>query len=165
MKSNLQKSCTKLLIFSILLSICFIAGVPTIIIGAKNNKIIMTLGIIMTVVGFYGSPMAWVNYGHLVSSKSILYAIVDDNLTSASDIANNLGLNTEEIISKINYLIQKRYLTGYKLEENGKITKLEKQKQETKEIKSKKCPNCGANLTETKDHKYQCKYCGEIFDK
>ena len=28
-----------------------------------------------------------------------------------------------------------------------------------------KCPNCGANLTETKDHKYHCKYCGVSFDK
>lgn len=165
MKNDLKKACRKRLLISIFLTICFVAGVPLIIIGANINKILMTLGIVMTVVGFYGCPMAWVNFGNLVSNKAIFYAIVDDNITSINDIANNLGIKPEDVIQKINYLIQNRYLTGYKLEENGKITKLEKPKQETKEIKSKKCPNCGANLTETKDHKYKCKYCGEIFDK
>lgn len=165
MKSDIQKACTKKLILAIALSIGFVVGIPLIIVGAMKMKLLMVLGIVLIVLGFYGAPMAWVSFGNLVSEKSVYFAIVEDNLLSTNDIAGNLGTKPEDIKQKINHLLQNRYLTGYKLEEDGKITKLKNQKTETKEIKLKKCPNCGANLTETKDHKYNCKYCGTSFDK
>lgn len=169
MKKNIKKDCTLKLLLSILLTVCFVAGIPLIISGAKSSTILLVLGIVMTVLGFYGSPMAWINYGKICSEKSIYFAITEDNLLSAKEIASNLGRQEKEIIELINHLISSRFLTGYKLDENGKLTKLAKQKEEQeshqKELKSRKCPNCGATLTKTKDNKYICKYCGVEFDK
>lgn len=165
MAQDIKKSCTRKLIFSIILSVFFVIGIPLIIYGAMKAKLLMVLGIIMVVFGFYGAPMAWISFGNLVSLKSVLFAITEDHLSSVSEIAGNLGLNENDVKAKINTLLTKRFLTGYKLEENGKVTPLQKPKEENKELKLKKCPNCGANLTETKDHKYKCKYCGVTFDK
>lgn len=167
MKNNIQKSCTKKLIFAIFLTICLVAGIPLIVVGASKAKLLMVLGIVMTVAGFYGSPLVWISFAKLCTEKAVYFAIVEDNILSAKEIANNLGRNEKEIIELINHLISNRFLTGYKLDETGKLTKTKKPKDEQtqKEIKSKKCPNCGANLTKTKDNKYFCKYCGVEFDK
>lgn len=165
MAQDIKKSCTRKLIFSIVLSVCFVIGIPLIIYGAMKAKLLMVIGIIMVALGFYGAPMAWISFGNIVSLKSVLFAITEDHLSSVSEIAGNLGLNEKDVKSKINTLLSQRFLTGYKLEEDGKITSLQKPKEENKELKLKKCPNCGANLIETKDHKYKCKYCDVTFDK
>lgn len=166
MKNDIKKRCTFLLILSIILSVFFVVGIVSIIYGATNSTALLILGIIMTVLGFYGSPISWVNFGTMVVEKALFFAITEDNITEISTLSSNLGINDKDVRAKINHLMSHRYLTGYKLDENGNLLKLEKKQEEThKMLKLKKCPNCGANLTETKDHKYKCTYCGVTFEK
>lgn len=58
MAQDIKKSCTRKLIFSIVLSVCFVIGIPLIIYGAMKAKLLMVIGIIMVALGFYGAPMA-----------------------------------------------------------------------------------------------------------
>ena len=87
---------------------------------------------------------------------------------SITAISQNLGISENDAKAKVNHLMSNRYLTGYKLQEDGTLVAIEKPKEKKQEenlLKLKKCPNCGANLTETADHKCKCKYCGVTFDK
>ncbi len=167
MKNDIKKSCKFKLILSLILSVFLVGGIVSIIFGAISSTALLVIGIIMTVLGFYGSPIAWVSYGNLVVEKAVLFAITEDHIESVTAISHNLGITEKDARTKINHLMSNRYLTGYKLQADGTLVAIEKPKEKKQEnlLKLKKCPNCGANLTETADHKYKCNYCGVTFDK
>ena len=148
MQNDIKKSCRFKLILSLVLSVFLVGGIVSIIFGATSSTALLVIGIIMTVLGFYGSPISWVSYGNLVVEKAVLYAITEDHIESITAISQNLGISENDAKAKVNHLMSNRYLTGYKLQENGTLVAIEK-----------------ANLTETADHKYKCKYCGVTFDK
>ena len=168
MQNDIKKSCRFKLVLSLVLSVFLVGGIVSIIFGATSSTALLVIGIIMTVLGFYGSPISWVSYGNLVVEKAVLYAITEDHIESITAISQNLGISENDAKAKVNHLMSNRYLTGYKLQEDGTLVAIEKPKEKKQEenlLKLKKCPNCGANLTETADHKYKCKYCGVTFDK
>lgn len=161
-KNDIKKDTKRLLIISIIASIGFVVGIPAIIFGAIYGGayiILMVVGIILTVIGFYGSPILWVNYAEKVRQCSIYEMITVDGITDINTIASSTGIiNAKRVEETINILIQKRYLTGYKIV-NSELSEAVP----TNKVVNK-CPNCGANMTK-ENGKWVCKYCNSELDK
>lgn len=154
---RLKQSHTKTLIFALLLSIGFVLGILGIIFGAVNGMTwLLVIGIIATVMGFYGAPLVWIRYGEQSSYLAVLECIEIDNIFVLDDIANNLGKKPREILGRVNYLISKRYLTGYLLVDQKYLKPIEENKEV---VVTHKCPYCGATLS-VGENISSCEYCG-----
>lgn len=153
---NLKKNTTIKLILAIFALVCFVGGIPMIVIFAKYQPLLMVLGILMVIFGFYGSPILFIAYGSNKQLMRIYNAITVEKLTSNKEISTQLAMTEEQVKSCIQTLITKQYLKGYlydgvSLKNNEKII--------TNNTKTSKCPNCGGKMTKTKDG-YVCEYCG-----
>lgn len=147
--------------FALFLSIGFVASIPAIIFGAsKGMTFLLVIGIIFAVLGFYGSPMLWVQFGALNQAKRIVYAVDEEKIYSVEDIANQLQLPVGEVKSQLITAINKNYIEGL-LFDGEKLT-ANKNKSAIKMLT--RCENCGAPLKKTHDGKY-CPYCHSLFEK
>ncbi len=153
---KLNKAKNKLFITSLIFTIMLIVCVPMIVIFAGKNWILMTMGIIFAVLGFYGTPIAWVQYGEISSLSRFIEVIEKENILSVSSLATHFQLNENIIKSKINKCIEKGYLTGFIFD--GKILTHNEIKKKEKVLKKVKCENCGANLERVEGGWY-CPYC------
>lgn len=159
-KLKIDKDFKKILIFSILASISLPIGVPLIIIGASKTWILLTLGIIMAVFGFYGAPILWVYYGNLRTTKQVVNSILEENLTNTKEIASHLQMTEKKVKEIINNSIKKGYLTNL-IFDGENLTVNNKMKLKYNDRKNK-CPNCGGLLEQTSDGTV-CPYCGSKF--
>lgn len=147
--------------FALFLSVGFVASIPAIIFGAsKGMTFLLVIGIIFAVIGFYGSPMLWVQYGALNQAKRIVYAVDEEKIYSVEEIANQLQLPVGDVKSQLITAINKNYLEGF-LFDGQKLT-ANKNKSAIKMLT--RCENCGAPLKKTQDGKY-CPYCHSLFEK
>lgn len=147
--------------FALFLSVGFVASIPAIIFGAsKGMTFLLVIGIIFAVLGFYGSPMLWVQYGALNQAKRIVYAVDEEKIYSVEEIANQLQLPVGDVKSQLITAINKNYLEGF-LFDGQKLT-ANKNKSAIKMLT--RCENCGAPLKKTQDGKY-CPYCHSLFEK
>ena len=157
---DLKKSRNNLLFLSIILTIFLIGGIPAIVFGAtKGIVLLLVVGIICTVLGFYVMPICWVVYGERGKYIAVLSCIVKDNILKVDNIKQNLGITDIEVKKIINYLINKRYLTGYLFIDEKELKKIEQKKDI---LITKKCPYCGANI-ELTEKVVTCKYCNAKF--
>ena len=151
---NLKKSINIYLLISLLLTICFPAGVVGIIFGASRHiTALLVGGIIATVLGFYVMPMMWIKFAELKSWQGLLTAIESDNIYDVATLSTQLAKSQEQIQNDVNSLIQKRYLTGYLFVDKQHL----EPNNNTKKTQGNKCPNCGSLIS--KDAEY-CEYCG-----
>ncbi|HIU06058.1 MAG TPA: hypothetical protein IAC46_00450 [Candidatus Onthoplasma faecigallinarum] len=157
---KITKDINKIFVISLIVSVLFVVGIPLIAVFAGKNWILMTLGIIFVVVGFYGSPLLWVNYAGKRKTRRIVEAIEEENLYSNAEIASQLSIKEKEVKQEIYKAINKKYLTGY-IYDGEKISSNNKQKQ-TQALHIKKCNNCGGKL-EIRDDKWYCPYCEMTF--
>ena len=158
--ANYQKSLRAAFIGGMVLSVAFVAGIPMIVLGATNGIVpVMVLGIIMTVAGFYGTPLLWTRYGTLRSYGGLLALITEEGVESVDVMARTLGVPRETALKQLNYLMNKRFLTGYLFDGEDTLTLASAAR---KANKSGKCPNCGAQLIVT-DEGSHCPYCGTRF--
>lgn len=157
---KITKDINKIFVISLIVSVLFVVGIPLIAVFAGKNWILMTLGIIFVVVGFYGSPLLWVNYSGKRKTRRIVEAIEEENLYSNAEIASQLSMKEKEVKQEIYKAINKKYLTGY-IYDGEKISANNKQKQ-TPTLHIKKCNNCGGKL-EIRDDKWYCPYCEMTF--
>ena len=155
--NNINKDISKALTISIIASIMLVVGIPGIILSAIHIPQLLALPIVCTVLGFYGSPMLWMWYANLLSYKSILKVIVNEKITNIDEISAMLGISKQRVISSINTLMKKEYLTGYKFINNTLTINQDKY-----QAGSYKCPNCGASLIDMDKKKY-CPYCKSRF--
>lgn len=151
---SIKKHCISLFIFSMISSLMFVCGIPFIIMGAKSNKILMIVGIIFTVWGFYGSPILWINFAQSKRLLTIYEQVTIDKILSASQIALNNNQTIDVVTENLKTLLQKRFLTGYIINEKGELSKFEGKFN----IINNKCPTCGANMERDGDKLY-CSYC------
>ncbi len=157
---DIKRDRAKLLFFALLLTILFVAGIPSIVFGASKGIVfLLVFGIIFTALGFYVMPILWVMYGEKAKYVAVLECILCDNILKVNSISQNLGTKDIEIVKIINYLINKRYLTGYLFVDEKELKKIE-QKEDI--LITKKCPYCGANI-ELTDKVVTCKYCNAKF--
>lgn len=164
MQKDIKKDCSKLLITSIILSIMFVVGIPLIVIGATNMSkngffiFLFIVGIIFTVLGFYVMPIMWVIYGEKISLKNLFEIITIDKMYSVKELSLNLNKSESTIAKQITTLIQKRYLVGYTFVNRQELKVSDNAIKNVNIMESKKCPNCGANLT-IKNNVAFCEYC------
>ncbi len=147
-----KKEANALLLTSIILSILFVVGIPTIIIGASNRMfILMAFGIFFVVVGFYVMPIFWIKYGDAKFLCRVIYCIEVEHIRTVKEISMHLSKPEKLIVDNIVKAINKMYLKDYRWT-GSEINK------ETKKIDKFKCPNCGALLNKSNGY-LKCEYC------
>ncbi len=163
LNKSIKKSFARALIFTMFLPIGVVGIILTCTMHVANPyfALLLSLSIILAVLGFYGSPMTWVNYGSYVGLKNVLSLIENENIYSVQQISNQLSQNPKQVVTTITTLISKGYLRGYLFVDNDHLvlntnTKL-------KDSKAKiKCENCGALTSQSLDF---CEYCGMKLNK
>lgn len=151
---NLDRKIVITLIVAILSAIGFVAGIPTIIFGAKYSVALLVVGIVLVVFGFYGSPMLFISYGNLKQTRRVVFAVEKEKIYSISDISKQLQMSESDVKSKIVDAINKTYLQGYLFD--GET--LNANQNQSKTIKQNRCENCGGALKRD-NHGTYCPYC------
>ncbi|HIU91432.1 MAG TPA: hypothetical protein IAC72_05440 [Candidatus Fimimonas merdipullorum] len=178
---QIDKEIRKRQILAFTLTFMFVFGIPAIIFGASYGGraaeaaeaagkegggtgwwILMAAGIVCTAVGFFGMPLAWVNYGETRGYRRIVAAVVNENLHTVQEIAVQLSLSEKEVRNKLDVCFQKGYFVGIK--RNGDSLILNENRPMGKKEYSTQCPNCGAKFIYTADNAV-CPYCGSPVQK
>lgn len=159
---NVDKALKKMLIISIIASFALIVGIPLIIYSAtKSIWILLVLGIIFVVFGFYGAPILWTSYASLKTQKRVVDAVMEEHLTNVSEISQQLQLSERETKDYIRKAINKKYIHGYIYDGNNLVPN-EKQSPKRK-ISQNRCSNCGGAMEKT-ENGWVCQYCGSKFE-
>ena len=158
---NVENAVKKAFWIALSLSVMLVAGVPMIVLGASNKLwILMTFGIIFTVLGFYGCPIAWVMYGDSRFRASLVGAIECEGAVTVGALAAQFGKPQKKIADEIRKLIQKRYLAGYVFDGNT-LVYAEKKERPKERVYIGKCPSCNAMMI-YENGKVMCPYCGFV---
>lgn len=157
--------------FALLLTIGFPCGIVLIIL-CYSTPLLLTFGIILTVLGFYGAPMLWVKFGEYKSKQKICNQIVLDNLHEVEYLAKLNSVDNQVMLDKLRDLITNRYLVGYEIVDDKYIVKQTEKaitKNEALTLAGKTaivpCKGCGAPVEMVEGEKVFCPYCGRPINK
>lgn len=153
-----------LIIVATLLTIGFPVGIVMTILCATNKIwILMAVGIVLIVAGFYVAPVCWVKMSDCSKMIALLRGIEEQNLYTVQELATYTSSNEKATIARIHTAINAGYLNNYLFVENNRLELIKARKQEIGRI-SFKCDNCGANVyTEQNASSARCEYCGKVF--
>ena len=170
---DIIKAKNKRFAIAMTLTIFLIIGIPLIIVGAIFGGVyftIMGFGILLTVLGFYGTPIAWTTYGNFKRDVNIAESINTDGIREISVICNLYGLTPKVAYDTISKLIQKRYVknlifnaSGTELILNEGYVNLDREKQLKSSKRALLCPFCGAQV-ELVGYSGKCPYCGNLVE-
>ena len=158
---RLNKSIKIKFFLALICSICLPAGILLIIFSGGKVGILAT-GIVLAVLGFYGTPMLWISYANTKSLKTTLRLITNEHIYTVQDLASQLSVDKKQVELSINTLITKGFLTGFLFHDG--ILELNTNKKQTGTAKTTKCPNCGGIMTFDGIH-YICDYCGFVLEE
>lgn len=154
---SVRKALKKALILSIFLSVAFIVGIPAIVFGACNRLwLLMAFGITLTVIGFYGMPIAWIYYGGVRNLERLVYTITEEHIYTVQALSEHLSVSEKETRNRLEKCLRKMYLQGYS--KNGDNIVLNDEVPLNKKQFSAACPNCGAKFFYTLESP-RCPYC------
>ena len=153
-----EKRKQNLFLWALCGSILFVIGIPLIILTAGKIWILMALGIVFVVFGFYGTPILWVQFANQGKMLRILQAVICEHLFCVQEIVQHLQYSEQEVRSMLTQAIQKQYLTGFVFDGNV----LQPNEKAAPKTRALKCEYCGGNLQEGD---LQCPYCGSRFEK
>ena len=157
---NLKKSITAKLILAYVLTFAFVAGIPSIIFGAnKGITLLLIVGIICVVAGFYGMPIAWIQFADSKKLYNIYQSITVDKVYNLKTLAGNYNMNEQQMLGYVNTLLSNRYLQGLNLVDQKELQEIKKV---NKKMQVVKCPNCNANIGDlvvSGDGTIECPYC------
>lgn len=154
---------------AILFTVYLVIGIPSIIFGfAYDMKTVGFIGIFLTVIGFYGTPITWVSYGNFCRLYHLYNLICIDKVYYISLLASTLSQKVEVIEQEVNTLIQKGYLTAFIIVD-GKLVNLKEIKDQDDylasmagKVRTVTCEGCGYTYTyETTNGMSKCPYCGK----
>ncbi len=155
---------TFLLILSLVLTFAFIGGIPLIVLGAtQNTLVLLIIGVICVVCGFYGMPLSWTAYGESKKLKRVVLAVESEHIYSVKAIATHLSVPPKVIKSYLQKCIDKGYLVGFLFDGENLNANFNVSKQE--ELISVKCESCGAKYQTKPTEKSICPYCGSVNER
>ncbi len=155
----LNKKIKTLFAFSLGLSIGLPLGILGIVFGAINKWwILLALGILLVVAGFYGMPILWVKYAERRGDRMLLRMIETEYIYTVSGLARQSGYEEKDVRERLRRMIHQHILVGYLYIEDTLILNTN-EKQEKAPPPAKKCQNCGAEMI-FDDEGYRCDYCG-----
>ena len=164
-KADINKDLKKMLIWAIVISVAFVVGIPILILGAVNSIwALLAFGIACVVIGFYGAPIIWVQYGSNRTLKRVVDAVMEEHITTNAEIAQQLQIRERDAKAFITKAINKKYITGY-IYNGVELIPNEKEEKKKKIVVQNKCKNCGAPLKLDEKGNYHCPYCNSIFEK
>lgn len=160
-KRKKNKSFKLAFLFSVLLA----AGIPALIFGAIYMSeygwclALFIGGILMTVLGFYGTPLAWVSYGNYPKMSRLISLVLSEYVYDVKELSAQMCLGEAETANLIRKCISNGYLVGFLLKDNKLV--INQNIEQKREAYSVKCSFCGAALT-INDNNLVCPYCGCI---
>ena len=162
MKKNHMKATNKMLrkslFTALLLTLFLIVGIPILIVFAtQGNYAVMGVGIGLTVIGFYGCPIAWVNYGSKRTLARVASAVVEEHIYTVSALASHLSLKEKTVQGQLTKCFQDKLLLGYRREGDTIVPPDEGPK--VPQTFTTVCSGCGAKFTYQEDSPF-CPYCG-----
>lgn len=108
--ANLKKFTTVLFFVASFASICFVAGIPLIVISTTmSNTFGLVMGIFLVVFGFYGSPLLWISYADFKQQDRVSDAVTKENIYTVNDIATQNSINKTKQHNFIDNLIYNKY--------------------------------------------------------
>ena len=153
-----ENALKKQLVGAILLSCMLAGGIPMLILGAVYSVLpVMILGIVFAVAGFYGAPVAWVNYANKLVLKRIVYAVDKEQLLTVQSIAAQLSKSEKSVRGLLDECFRKGYLEGYL--RHGDFISVNEAKASEEKLHAGECKYCGANFS-YKGEIAVCPYCG-----
>lgn len=155
-----------LLAVAIILTVGLPVGIlMTILCAIDKMWILMALGIVLIVAGFYGAPICWVRVGDVNKTIHLLKAVEQQNLYSVSELSTYMSVNEKVIVALIQSAIRAGYLNKYLFVDNQRLELITARKQELHRF-SFKCANCGADVyAEAQAPTAQCQYCGKVYSE
>ncbi len=155
---KINKVLRLLFFFSLALSIGFPLGVLGIVFGATGgNTLLLVLGIVFTVVGFYVMPILWVRYAERRGDRTLCLMIEREHIYTVSGLAMQTGYTEENVRARIMRMIHGHILVGYLFREDV-LERNQNEEQSADRRRTKKCPQCGALMVFDGLHFY-CEYC------
>lgn len=157
----IERVLKKQLVLGIVLSCMLVAGIPMIIFGASGKLwLLMAAGIVFTVAGFYGAPIAWSSYGTKVGYRRLVYAVEKEHLLTVQAIASQIAKPEKTVRGMLDECFRKGYLVGYV--RNGDEISLNVAKAPEDTLLAAVCPYCGAKYTYKIGEQPVCPYCGGV---
>ena len=137
---------------AIALTVGLIVGIPCIVVGAvkmgdvKAFAALLAVGIVLTVLGFYGSPIAWSRMSSVNQELTLVQAVTTEHLYTVADLSQRLNLKGKH--TSVGYIREGDTLV---LNENRALGPT---------VHDFECPRCGAPISVTAGEKARCPYCG-----
>ncbi len=158
----INKAVNKSLFIAILLTVMLVGGIPAIVFGAISGlTILMVAGIVCTVIGFYGTPVAWVGFAEKNKLKRVVFAVTEEHLYTVQKISAQLQQDENTVRNTLTTCFNKGYLIGYVRDGDNVYPNNEKAMNE-REI-TVKCDFCGAPFSyKISEVSPVCPYCGNI---
>jgi ribosomal protein S27AE len=153
---DIEKEVKKTFRIMVIWSVAAVAAIPLMILSlilltGWVKWVLAAPLIAVLVASFYGLPIGWtMSYAGKLQKARIVSA-VKSGVLKIKDIAAMTGEKEKFLVPNIQELIGKRYLVGYKFNDN----KTELEFIEVIARKQRKCPNCGGIL----DDDGVCRYC------
>lgn len=156
----------KMLTVAIVLSIGLPVGIVMTILCAINKIwILMALGIVLIVAGFYGAPICWTRMADYNKTITLLRAIEEQNLYTVSELSTYMSINEKATVGLIQSAIRAGYLNRYLFVDNQRLELITARKQQLHHF-SFKCSNCGADVyVEAQAPTAKCEYCGKVYSE
>lgn len=164
-QDTLKKTLTAKLIVSIILTIGFPVGIALAVVGGTRMeegalfKALLGIGIVGVVLGFYGAPISWIQYGQQKKYQRIILAVTEEGFRDINDVARHLAIKPEEALEAVNFCIIKRYLKGFTVD-GTQIKQFYAPKADQKF--SIQCPFCGGVTESDNPNEVKCEFCGRI---
>lgn len=163
---KLKRSKNRALAAAIILTVLLVAGIPAIPLGFTSGYIAVGIvGIVFTVIGFYGCPISWTAYANYAPLMRVVYAIEKEGLRTVPELSAHLRRSEKDVTAAISKAIDKMYLENYLFD--GKTLTPNKKSAAATKIFPSKCPSCGAPLppAASQSNHIRCPYCDTTINR
>lgn len=166
----------KKLAWGIALSIGFPLGIVMTVLGftrGQDMRAMGIVGIILIVLGFYGAPIVWIQFGQLKYYVRLREQIVGEGIKSVKMLAEVHNKKPELMANDVKTMVQKGFLEGYLVLDDERIIDKSAMKNKDYEMMEAEragtlnlvhCPFCNAKFELINDVGV-CPYCNSKITK